>query len=220
MFTQNREFYSFKPGINLNISLAWNVNALSERCIVGIYVPNGTLSFDKLGIGVGICRSYPTKTNIEDTFDQVSLAGLLYLLRIQVVNGNLFKWTGIYLKDRQMTVVVGRRRSIVDWSIVKSTLRVKNKSEICQSAFSVRPCLCCQTTIVYSRLCLHVNIFAETACKQCCSWLERQISWRQRHMWPKINTGMIWLLFQYSRLWCTHDSAYMWTNAIFCRNGM
>ena len=49
--------------------------------------------------------------DIAGAFNRVSHAGLLHKLRIQGVGGNLLKWIGSYLEDRQLAAVVGGRRS-------------------------------------------------------------------------------------------------------------
>ena len=52
--------------------------------------------------------------------------------------------------------------------------------------------------------CKHTLCFAATTYKQCSDWSERLVSWRQKHMWPKIRTGMLWLPLQLtmSGVWC------------------
>ena len=52
-------------------------------------------------------------------------------------------------------------------------------------------------------ICKQTLCFAETACKQCFNWSERLIAWHQKHLWPKINIGMIWLLLQKTMIWAS-----------------
>ena len=60
MVTENREFYFFEPGINLDILLAKTVNVLSTPGIDGIQYFKGTLIFEDFDRGVDICRPHPT----------------------------------------------------------------------------------------------------------------------------------------------------------------
>ena len=137
----------------------------------------------------------PSMVSIDRCFEKSSSLKSLWSLSSCFMNARNQNWRRVAWSLSRLMWREGWDRAIVEWSTVNSILQTRNKLRLVN-----QPSLLIAASNVRrpyfthgSAYMLTTPCFAEKVCKQCCVWSERLILWRHMNVWPKINTGVLWL---------------------------